>query len=288
MASDDTKPTRFGPSRRIAVGAAVGLLAAGVLAPVGMAVSLEQTADRNIVHKPLLPSQAGLGQSIARPQSAGEALNILLVGNQVNGPKASSIMLAHISSDRERVDLIRLPRGVEAGGKSSLGTTYTNGGSPALVRSLENSLQVPIDNVAETDIQGVKGVVDAVDGIEVQTSGGVSSMDGDAALAYLSEGQNVRSAAASADRQDAVLRGIVVKLAKPSTLANPSTLSSFTDAATRNLTTDESFSASDIRNLALSLRNVRSDDIGSVTASAADLPQIGQALQQDDTAALAD
>lgn len=280
MVSADTKTTRSRPSRRrVAIGAAAGLLAAGALAPVGVAFGLEQTAANNIVQKPLLPSQAGLGPSVARPASAGDALNILLVGNKVDGQQAASIVMAHISGDRERVDLVRFPRDLTMGG-DTLGATYTADGSPALVRSLENSLNVPIDNVAELDANGVKGMVDALGGVELAGAGFV---DGDGALNYLSQGSG---SGVSPERQDAVLRGILVKLAEPSTLANPSTLSSFTDAATRGVTTDESFDASDIRNLALSLRDVRANDIGSVTASPSALPTIEQALENDNTAAL--
>ncbi len=292
MISADTQPTRSRRTRRIAIGAAAGLLSVGVLAPVGMAFSMEQTARNNIVQKPLLPSQAGLGPSLTRPESAGDSRNILFVGNEVKGTKAASIVLAHISDDRQRVDLVRFPRTLQAGktGRTAaaLGATYTAKGSPALVQGLEKLVGVPVDNVAETDIHGVKGMVDALGSIQVETAGGTTTMNGDDALTYISDAAQNANKDASAAEQDAVLRGILLKLAEPSTLANPSTLSSFTDAATRNLTTDESFAASDVRNLAISLRDVRSEDVGSVTATRANLPAIGQALKNDDLADLTD
>ncbi|MER7764939.1 LCP family protein [Streptomyces sp. NPDC097619] len=136
-----------------------------------------------------------------RPQ-AGHGLNVLLVGTdgrdkitqedkreyRLGGAPChctDTIMLVHISADRERASVISLPRDSyaevpahtdQSSGKHhgphpvKLNAAYAEGGPNLTVRTVENMTRVKIDHYLEIDFTSFMKTVDAMGGVEICTA----------------------------------------------------------------------------------------------------------------------
>ncbi|MFI5615852.1 LCP family protein [Streptomyces sp. NPDC051567] len=136
-----------------------------------------------------------------RPQ-AGHGVNFLLVGTdgrekisadekreyRLGGAPChctDTIMLVHLSADRERASVISLPRDSYAEvpahqdlvtGKAhkahavKLNAAYAEGGPNLTVRTVENMTRVKIDHYLEVDFTSFMRTVDAVGGVEICTA----------------------------------------------------------------------------------------------------------------------
>uniref|UniRef100_A0AAU2JRV9 LCP family protein n=1 Tax=Streptomyces sp. NBC_00049 TaxID=2903617 RepID=A0AAU2JRV9_9ACTN len=136
-----------------------------------------------------------------RPQ-AGHGLNVLLVGTdgrekispeekreyRLGGAPChctDTIMLVHLSADRERASVISLPRDSYAevpahrdlvSGKAhkahpvKLNAAYAEGGPNLTVRTVENMTRVKIDHYLEVDFTSFMKTVDAMGGVDICTA----------------------------------------------------------------------------------------------------------------------
>ncbi|MGW5850048.1 LCP family protein [Streptomyces sp. NPDC055254] len=136
-----------------------------------------------------------------RPQ-AGHGLNVLLVGTDGRGrisPEekreyrlggapchcTDTIMLVHLSADKERASVISLPRDSYAEvpahrdqvtGKAHkvhpvrLNAAYAEGGPHLTVRTVEHMTRVKIDHYLEVDFTSFMKTVDAMGGVEICTA----------------------------------------------------------------------------------------------------------------------
>ncbi|MEV7524002.1 LCP family protein [Streptomyces sp. NPDC091371] len=136
-----------------------------------------------------------------RPQ-AGHGLNFLLVGTdgrekispeekreyRLGGAPChctDTIMLVHLSADRERASVISLPRDSYAevpahrdlvSGKNhkahpvKLNAAYAEGGPQLTVRTVESMTRVKIDHYLEVDFTSFMKTVDAMGGVEICTA----------------------------------------------------------------------------------------------------------------------
>ncbi|MER5869887.1 LCP family protein [Streptomyces sp. NPDC002044] len=136
-----------------------------------------------------------------RPQ-AGHGMNFLLVGTdgrekitpdekreyRLGGAPChctDTIMLVHLSADRERASVISLPRDSYAEvpahqdlvtGKAhkphpvKLNAAYAEGGPNLTVRTVENMTRVKIDHYLEVDFTSFMRTVDAMGGVEICTA----------------------------------------------------------------------------------------------------------------------
>lgn len=159
-----------------------------------------------------------------------EDLNVLLVGTDsreglsdaeraryhLGGESchcADTVMLLHLSADRERVSVVSLPRDsyvelpahtVEATGErheahpDKLNAALAHGGPSLLVRTVERLTELRVDHYVEIDFASFVRAVDAVGGVEVCTTrplvdsysgldlpAGRHRLDGPEALAYV-------------------------------------------------------------------------------------------------------
>lgn len=204
-----------------------------------------------------------------RQQKSGDSLNYLILGRD-NGSDGASradvIVLAHISSDRKRIDLIHVPRDlyvpIPGYGSNKINAAYAYGGAPLLVQTLQPLVGVPIDQVAITDFNGFSNTINSIGGITLSTASGSQTMNGAQALAWVRERKTLAQGDISrGQRQMQMIRAVLVKGLSRSVVTNPAKLQRFIDAGTSNMTVDESLTTSKIRSLAISLRNVRGDDV---------------------------
>lgn len=295
---DDEEPARR-PRRkrrglRIAVVSLITVALLAVAATAGYLAFLNWRVSSNVTHSQLLPLPEspirGEDEEVTptappeRAEEAGDALNILVVGSDsrdlsADRGRSDVMVLMHISDERDRVDLIHFPRDyfVQIPGsnnKNKLNAAYATGGAPLLVQTLQPLVDVPIDHVVITDFESFKSLTDAVGGVEVNVAEaspefaeGPQWMDGETALTFVRERYALSQGDISrGQRQQAFIKALMLQVLNRDTFTNPARLATVVDAATQNLTVDESLQVSNMRDLGWSMRNVRGGDIHFVTA----------------------
>jgi LCP family protein required for cell wall assembly len=202
--------------------------------------------------------------------------------------RSDTLMIAHIPADRKSVQLVSIPRDTWA---KIDGYPYSNGygkinaafayGGPSLARqTVEQLTGIHIDHLAIIDWAGFKDLTTALGGIRVYIpetfyddsqritwERGWHDFEGQEALAYvrtrhgLENGDFDRIA-----RQQNFLRATMGKLLSGGTTRNPIKLGKVVGVITRYLTVDDTWSNGEIRDLALSMRNIHTDDVSFLTA----------------------
>jgi LCP family protein required for cell wall assembly len=300
------------------------LLAVVLLVVVGGAAAyvlfLNHTVSKNVKHDALLPTPGvdGATDAPTKNPAAKGAQNILISGSDARsglaGARSDVIVVMHIADDRKTVTLVHYPRdlyvSVPGHGKDKINAAFAYGGSPLLVRTLQDLVGVPIDHVAVIDFEGFKNMTDAVGGVNVYAEEasnsrgfafhkGFNQMSGAAALAFVRERKQLSEGDISRGRrQQAFIKALMLKSLSKDVLTNPVKLAQFVDAGTSNLTVDNGFSVADMRGEAFSMRNLRGKDISFVTApftgfgtspagasidvvDEAGMKALGEALQKD-------
>lgn len=308
--SGSTAPTRSRRngsfvSRHKALTALVGLLSVLVLIVVGGLLFLNSKLgqiDRVDI--------AGSLPEAERPDKVpGEALNVLMAGvDNGEGPsiaesvesadwepglhRSDTIMLLHISGDRESAYVVSIPRDTyttiydekgQPAGKHKINAAFSLYGPAAYVSTIEHLTGVRMDHLAIIDWDGFKALTDALGGVRIYIPETVSAgggltwskgyhyMYGEEALRYV----RTRHGLAGGDfdrirRQQNFIRSLMSDLLQQGTLTNLSKLSSVLDAVTQNLTVDRDWSSGDLRSLALSLRGLRTADVTFLSAPLAE------------------
>lgn len=298
VAGEDRDRPEPAPVRRRRRGwrvAVVGLLTLTLLAVgtvAGYLAFLNWRVSTNVTHREMLPDgpiTADDGTVVtpteqARSADAGDAVNILLLGSDsrdlsTDRGRSDVIVLMHIADERDRVDLIHVPRdlfvsipGYER--RNKINAAYAYGGAPLLVETLQPLIGVPIDHVAITNFDSFTAMTDAIGGVEVTVAEaspgfpeGVMRMDGETGLEFVRERYTLSQGDISrGERQMAFIKAVMQQALSRETVTNPVRLAQFVDAATENLTVDEDLSVGRMRSLGLELRRVRGDDIHFHTA----------------------
>ena len=167
-------------------------------------------------------------------------------------------------------------------GKDKINAAYAYGREPLLVQTMENLLKIRIHHVAKTNFEGFKNMTDAVGGVRVyaeEASNGTGNggpvvikkgwndLDGEQALAFVRERYTLSEGDISRGRRQlAFIKALMMKAISKETVTNPVKIAKFTDAATKNLVLDQHLSISQLRDYAVSLRNIRADDVVFATA----------------------
>ena len=136
---------------------------------------------------------------------------------------------------------------------------------------MEKLTGLRIDHLAVIDWQGFRQLTDALGGVtlDVATDEGSveKTMNGEQALTYVRERYHLPGGDFDRiKRQQHFLRALMQQTLARDTLSNPVKLTRALDAVTKNLTVDEEFTSGEMRNLALSARNLRSQGVSFLTA----------------------
>lgn len=224
--------------------------------------------------------------------SGGETLvtdagtNYLIIGSDARPGETFSrsdvIILAHVTKKKDKVYLIHFPRDlyVQIPGrtKDKINAAYAYGGGALLAQTLQNLTKVKVDHAAKIDFEGFKRMTDAVGGVRVwaeqpSTQGdlqivkGWNDLNGTQALVFVRERYQLREGDIDRGRrQMAFVKALMVKTISPGVLLNPVKLTTFIQAATDNMTVDAGLTGKYIRSEALSMRDLRPDDIVFITA----------------------
>lgn len=232
-----------------------------------------------------------------------EAVNILLLGSDsrnglgadlsnIRGQRADTMLLVHIPADRSGVQVISFMRDnwvpIPGRGDHKLNAALAFGGVPLLVQTLEGIVDVPIDHVMITDFTGFKGLTEALNGVTVNNAkpfraGGHSfaqgpiELRGEEALVYVRERHSFQDGDYQRVRnQQAFIKGVIDTMLSRETLTDPGRIAASVDALSPYLAKDAGLDPLTVGSLALSLRDVRQDDVLFLTS-----PTLGVGTSSD-------
>lgn len=286
--------------------AAIGLLAAIVLVVTGVQWSIKSRADEGIQARSVravatddsnitTPSRSGAVPNDApdAPAAVYPPENVLLLGSDTrsganaevgtdesidpNVAQSDTLMIAHVSADRQHVTVVSIPRDLEIDAPTcnrqvngqptgevypvspgeiwKITNAYAVGGPACTVRAVQQLTGLRIDRVIGIDFVGFKAMVDALGGIRVNVcrpivdaelntvaaQAGEQVVNGDTALSL------VRARKVEGDpsgdlgrirRQQVVLSSMLRQVTSAGTLLNPATLDAFLQAFVQNTYTD--------------------------------------------------
>lgn len=274
----------------------------------------------------------------------GKALNILLLGSdkgkKIAGEAANTtlsedakaakwpsgkyrsdtIMVVHISADRQHVYLVSIPRDsfvmlYDAAGqathKEKVNGAFSYYGPSGVISTVEHLTNLRMSHLAIIDWAGFKDLSTAVGGVPVYVpetvydsaqnvtwTKGNYNLKGTKALQYVRQRHGLlRGDFDRIARQQNFLRALMKKILAGGTMHNPIRLTNTLDALTKNLTVDEGWKPGDMRGLALSLRGTSADNVtfmtvpvgaGSVDPTFGDVVNIDQLKSEELFTALKD
>ncbi len=92
------------------------------------------------------------------------------IGLGVTGSRTDTMVMLHVGDDGTR--MMSLPRDlwvdIDGGGAGKLNSATVSGGAPALLRTVQSELDLPVQRYLEVDIAGFLEVVDAVGSITIE------------------------------------------------------------------------------------------------------------------------
>lgn len=254
----------------------------------------------------------------AAPATAGAPVNILLLGTDsrtsngdpgrwtVGAQRTDTIVLVHVSADREGVHVLSLPRDtwvdIPRHGERKLNAAYSLGGPALAVETVEQLTGVPIDHVAVADFTAFAAITDAVGGVELTVDQavpmgnralepGTRTLTGAEALAYVHQRYGVEGGDLTRiERQQAWLRAVADRLGD-ALRADPGSAVDLLETTLGHVAVDETFSSTEMVKLAVSMRAIRAEDITFLTAPVAGLgrsPDGRQSIVDLDDARFAD
>lgn len=257
--------------------------------------------------------ESAFPDNAARPSRAAAAegaMNLLLMGSDaragetaeessvpqaVEGSRSDTMMLMHIPKDRQNAYVMSIMRDtwteIPGQGMHKINAAMSFGGVPLVVETIEGMFDAPIDHVVIVDFEGFKGLTDALGGVTVdnpiafQSEGaegesfeeGPIKLNGESALKFVRE----RYAFADGDyqrvrNQQLFIKGVMTELLNASTFSNPAKISSILNEISPYLSVDGEFDATAAGALAMSMREIRSDDVRFFT-----LPNLGVGTSPD-------
>jgi LCP family protein required for cell wall assembly len=212
--------------------------------------------------------------------------------------RSDTIILVHVPADRKSVQVISLPRDSwvrvptfpgDIKGKAKMNAAFSWGGPALAVRTIQRFTGLHIDHLAMIDWNGFKGLTDALGGVRVYIPKtftddsqhvtwrrGWQTLDGETALQYV----RTRHGLEGGDfglihRQQNFLRTIMNSLLSTGTFLNPIKLARVVGTVSSFVQVDDTWSTGDIRDLALSSRNLRAGNVQFTTAPFASYDRVG-------------
>ncbi|MFF2780762.1 LCP family protein [Streptomyces sp. NPDC058052] len=257
-----------------------------------------------------------------RPQ-AGTGMNVLVVGTdgrdritpeekrkyRLGGAPCrctDTVLLVHISEDRERASVVSLPRDSytelpehtdqNSGEKHrahpvKLNAAYSEGGPALTVRTVEAMTRVKIDHYLEVDFTSFMRTVDAVGGVQICTTkplkdtytglrlaAGTHELDGGQALQYV-RSRHIDGAAdiGRMQRQQKFLAALVDRLTSGGVLFNPVRFREVATTLLGSVRADEEFGTDQLLALSKAMRGFTpaSSEFVSVPIGDMDFPVKG-------------
>ncbi|MEV7085965.1 LCP family protein [Streptomyces sp. NPDC093085] len=259
-----------------------GALAVALLGVAGAGAWVYQSLDGNI-HSADLDGKIGGDRPV---NSSPGSKNILVVGSDsrdgdnakygkgLTTMQSDTLMVMHLAANREWATVVSIPRDSwvnipeceQASGTPSkphhfkINEAFAIGGSTGevadaaacTIRTVEQNTGLRIDNFMSVDFQGFKGMVNALDGIEVcpetaihdkkahlDMEAGCQTVKDEKALGYVRTRYSVGDGSdiGRIGRQQEFMEAVAAKAKEK--LTSPNAMYGFLDSATKSLTTDK-------------------------------------------------
>lgn len=183
-----------------------------------------------------------------------EGLDDLKNFGQAGGARSDVVMLVRVDGSTGSARMLSIPRDlrveIPGNGTNKINAAYAFGGPSLLVETIKSNLGVEVNNYVEIDFVGFQGLIDEIGGIEIDfpyaardaksgldVAAGNQVLSGEQALAYARSRtyqENRDGSWESVDandigrtqRQQEVMRAIVSRLKRPSTIAEAGDIAS--------------------------------------------------------------
>jgi LCP family protein required for cell wall assembly len=287
---------RRGTTRRrwrivLVASAAAVLLIGGAIAAYAWSLSNAWDSQTKKITDVFPTDDAARPPVTAPVTGQAQAQNILLLGSDtrgtvggsladLEGQRSDSIMVAHIPADRKNVYVMSIMRDswveIPGHGKGKINAALSFGGVPLAIQTIEALLGSRIDHVAVIDFGGLKGVTDALGGVDIDNPvgfvssnlkghyfpQGVQRMNGEQALAFVRE----RYAFADGDFQRArnqqqFIKAVLGKVLTPETLSNPGRISELVGSIAPFVAVDAGLDSRYLAELGAGIRDVRIENV---------------------------
>lgn len=248
-----------------------------------------------------------------RPEKPTSAVNYLIVGSDSRegltreeqrrlrtgstevaaGKRSDTILLVHISKNRDRASIISIPRdsyalipswtdnsgNVRNETYSKINSAFAWGDAPLLIKTLESMSNVRIDHYIEVDFTGFVRIVDALGGVEICTPRSFSDskshlsleagrhlLDGVDSLKYVrSRSFDGTSDLGRMKRQQQFIATILREVTSAGVLLNPLKMTKLLNSAFDSVITDEGLDRNDLLTLGKQLRNLSAKNVTTLT-----------------------
>lgn len=294
------------------------VLAFGISASAFLAFRLDGNVDRvDLSNLVATPSPSVTREPNPTDPNAGAPVNLLLLGSDQRDGANESIggadpslasdtaIVAHVSADRRRVELVSIPRDSmvripsctatngstskprsKAIFNSAFSVGWNLGGDIAsaaacTMSTVQENTGLTLDHVAIVDMVGFQHMVDAIGGVDIciptpmldkytglDAAAGYQHFDGVRALQFARARHVVGTDGSDLTRignQQRLLSALMTTVLSKNDLGNVPDLISFLSAATNSMTTDAGLTLQTMASLAYNTRNVRSGDITFMT-----------------------
>lgn len=294
------------------------VLAFGASAAASVALRLQSNVDKiDLDGLVVAASPSVTREPDPDDPNAGSPVNILLIGsdqrtgeNEAIGGANSSMasdttIVAHISADRTRVELVSIPRDsmvrmpscTATNGKTSrtsskaqfnsaFATGWSLGGDIAsaaacTMSAVQENTGLTLDHVAVVDMAGFQQMIDAIGGVDIcipdamqdkytglNVAAGNQHLDGVTALQFARARHVVGSDGSDLTRignQQRLLSAVMTEVLSKNLVADVPELLSFMSAATSSLTTDGGLTVQTMVGLAYSARSLSGGGITFLT-----------------------
>jgi LCP family protein required for cell wall assembly len=234
---------------------------------------------------------------------AADAMNFLILGSDTRDPgntegsRSDTIILGHIARGRSSAQLISIPRDTwvyvpqtkagRGGRDAKINASFTFGGIPLAIQTVERFTGVRIDHVVTIDFAGFQQIVDAIGGIDINVdltftsihkpyrtfTKGKMHMDGATALDFSRQRQQFTDGDFARIRhQQQVIKAILNQGVSGGLLSNPGRLNSFLQATANSVSADDTLPIID---MAMDLRHLRAENLTFLTSPTKGLGQVG-------------
>ena len=187
--------------------------------------------------------------------------------------RSDTMMLVHLPADHSGAYVVSLPRDawvdIPGHGKAKLNASFSWGGPPLLIDTVQRLTEVRIDHLAVIDWDGFKKLTDSVGGVDLVVDGASRHMNGTEALTYVRERHHLaRGDFDRTHRQQYFLRTLLAKVMRPSTFRNPVKAGEVLDDLTAAVSVDDRLGDGDLRDLLWDNKKVRPGNMVFMNAPA--------------------
>lgn len=251
----------------------LGIVVVLVLAVVGVGTKLYLDLSHSIKETYQTVERAEGPRTTPVDLAKQESFSVLLMGidtgdlGRVDQGRSDTMMVATVSPEDKQTTIVSIPRDtyVEIVGHNTtdkINHAYAFGGAAMAMDTVQNYLDIPIDHYVSINMKGLKELVDAVCGIEVNNditfsqdgydfTIGKTTLDGDQALAYSRmRYEDPNGDYGRQERQRKIVEGIARKVLSLNGISNNQ---SVLNALETNMRTDMSFT--DMRKIAFDYRD---------------------------------